>query len=207
MSNELVPYLRAVAEVLGEPWRAATSRRVGEDAALIGPDGGWISVTISSGAAGDRLVLEAWLDSELSPHQPAGTVRPSVTVARARAADAVGKDLARRLIPNVVELIDAARDLAHRRACDAADLSAALAAVGAGFGTAPAAGANTVSVGAYGQPLFATAQVLQPFWRGRQRRVRFNIDASLDHAVALAALVGERAAAERTAPAGSGADH
>ncbi|WP_372667940.1 hypothetical protein [Amycolatopsis kentuckyensis] len=40
MSNELMPYLHAVAEVLGEPWRAATPLCVGEDAALIGPDGG-----------------------------------------------------------------------------------------------------------------------------------------------------------------------
>jgi hypothetical protein len=63
----------------------------------------------------------------------------------------------------------------------------------------PALGATTVSVGAYGQPLFATAQVLQPIWRDRQRRVRFSIDASLDHALALAALVGERA--RSTAPA------
>lgn len=200
MSNELMPYLRAVAEVLGAPWRAVTPRCVGEGAALIGPDGGWISVTVSSGA-GDRLVLEAWLDSELSPHQPTGMIRPSVTVARARPAAAVGNDLARRLIPNVVELIDAARELAHRRACDAADLSNVLAAIGAGFGTTPAAGASTVSVGAYGQPLFATAQVLQPFWRGRQRRVRFSIDATVENALALAALVGERAAADHTAPA------
>ncbi|MFJ7219424.1 hypothetical protein [Amycolatopsis sp. NPDC098790] len=200
MSNDLMPYLRAVAEVIGEPWRAATPRCVGEDAALIGPEGGWISVTVASGAARDRLVLEAWLDSELSPHQPTGMVRPSATVARTRPAAAVGKDLARRLIPNVVELIDAAKDLAHRRACDTADLSNLLAAIGAGFGTTPAAGANTVSVGAYGQPLFATAQVLQPVWRDRQRRVRFSIDATVENALALAALVGQRAAAH-TAPA------
>jgi hypothetical protein len=200
MSNELMPYLRAVADVLGDPWRAVTPRCVGENAALVGPDGGWISVTASSSGPGERLVLEAWLDSELSPHQPTGMIRPSVTVARARPAAAVGKDLARRLIPNVVELIAAARDLAHRRACDAADLSNVLAAIGVAFGTAPTAGASTVSVGAYGQPLFATAQVLQPFWRGRQRRVRFSIDATVENALALAALVGERAAADRTAP-------
>ncbi|WIV60663.1 hypothetical protein [Amycolatopsis nalaikhensis] len=200
MSNNLMPYLRAVADVLGEPWRAATSRCVGEDAALVGPDGGWISVTVSSSGSGERLVLEAWLDSELSPHQPTGMVRPSVTVARARPAAAVGKDVARRLIPDVVELIAAARDLAHRRACDAADLSNVLAAIGAGFGTTPEAGANTVSVGAYGQPLFATAQVLQPIWRSRQRRVRFSIDATVENALALAALVGERAAADRATP-------
>jgi hypothetical protein len=200
MSDDLMQYLRAIAEVLGEPWRAVTSHRVGEEAALIGPDGGWISVTVSYRAERTRLVLEAWLDSELSPHQPTGTVRPSVTVARARPAAAVGKDLARRLIPDVVELIAAARDLAHRRACDAADLSGVLAAVGAGFGTTPAAGANTVSVGAYGQPLFATAQVLQPFWRGRQRRVRFSIDATVENALAVAALVGERAAADHATP-------
>jgi hypothetical protein len=206
MSNELMPYLRAVAEVLGAPWRAVTPRCVGGDAALIGPDGGWISVTSSSGA-GDRLVLEAWLDSELSPHQPTGMVRPSVTVARARPAAAVAKDLTRRLIPNVIELIDAAQDLAHRRACDAADLSNILAAICAGFGTTPAPGASTVSVGAYGQPLFATAQVLQPFWRGRQRRVRFSIDATVENALALAALVGERAAADHTAPAESDTCH
>jgi hypothetical protein len=128
-------------------------------------------------------------------------LRPSVTVARTRPAAAVGKDLARRLIPNVVELIAAARDLAHRRACDAADLSNVLAAIGAAFGTTPAEGASTVSVGAYGQPLFATAQVLQPIWRDRQRRVRFSIDATVENALALATLVGERAAADHTAPA------
>ncbi|WP_370964906.1 hypothetical protein [Amycolatopsis sp. cg9] len=115
-------------------------------------------------------------------------------MARTRPAPAVGKDLARRPIPKVTELIDAARDLAHRRECDAADLSSALAAIGVRFGTAPAAGANTVSIGTYGQPLFATAQVLQPIWRYRQRQVRFRIDASFDHALALAALVGQRAA-------------
>ncbi|WIX85770.1 hypothetical protein [Amycolatopsis sp. DG1A-15b] len=57
-----------------------------------------------------------------------------------------------------------------------------------------------MSVGAYGQPLFATAQVLQPFWRGRQRRVRFSIDATVENALALAALVGERAAADHATP-------
>jgi hypothetical protein len=70
MPNDLMPYLHEVAAALGEPWHAVTPCCVGEDAALIGPDGGWISVTVSSSAAGDRLVLEAWLDSELSPHQP-----------------------------------------------------------------------------------------------------------------------------------------
>ncbi|MEA5367222.1 hypothetical protein VA596_47380 [Amycolatopsis sp., V23-08] len=43
--------------------------------------------------------------------------------------------------------------------------------------------------------------MLQPIWRGRQRRVRFSIDATVENALALAALVGERAAADHTAPA------
>ncbi|MGK3208600.1 hypothetical protein [Amycolatopsis sp. MEPSY49] len=77
-----------------------------------------------------------------------------------------------------------------------------IVAIGAGFGTTPAAGASTVSIGAYGQLLFPTAQVLRPFWRDRQRRVRFSIDATVENALAFAALVGERAAADHTAPTG-----
>ncbi|MFB9686136.1 hypothetical protein [Amycolatopsis plumensis] len=34
--------------------------------------------------------------------------------------------------------------------------------------------------------------MLQPIWRDRQRRVRFSIDARLEHALALAALLGNR---------------
>jgi hypothetical protein len=207
MSNELMPYLREVADVLGQPWRAVTSQCVGEDTALVGPAGGYISVTVEPRKNGDRLLLEAWLAPDLSAHQPTGLVRPSASVARTRPAAAVGKDLSRRLIPKVIELIDAARNLAHRRACDAADLASALAAISERFGTAPSAGANTVSVGAYGQPLFATAQVLQPIWRDRQQRVRLSIDASLDHALALAPLVGERVAAGEAAPTAPAAGH
>ncbi|MET8853488.1 hypothetical protein [Amycolatopsis sp. NPDC004625] len=70
MSDDLMSYLRAVAEVLGEPWRAVTSRRVGEDAALIGPDGGWISVTVSSRAERSRLVLEACWTPNSVPISP-----------------------------------------------------------------------------------------------------------------------------------------
>ncbi len=195
MSNELIHYLREVADALGEPWRATTAHCVGEDAALVGPEGGWVGVTVRPAPGGERLVLETWLSQALSPHQPAGMVRPDVTVARSRPAAKVASDLRRRLIPKVTELIDAARDLAERRRRDAADLSSVLDTIGAAFGVQPRPGAHTVSVGAYGRPLFATAQVLQPLWRDGQHRVRFSIDASTDHALALAELVGHRIAA------------
>ncbi|WP_410626243.1 hypothetical protein [Amycolatopsis sp. cmx-8-4] len=198
MSNELVHYLRDVADALGDRWHATTAHCVGEDAALVGPEGGWVGVTVRSAPRGERLVLETWLSRDLSPHQPAGMVRPDVTVARNRPAAEVASDLRRRLIPKVIELIDAARDLAERRRRDAADLSSVLDAIGTRFGAQHRPGAHTVSVGAYGQPLFATAQVLQPLWRDGQHRVRFSIDASPDHALALAELVGDRMASLTT---------
>ncbi len=205
MSSELVRYLRDVAEALGDPWYATTAHCAWEDAALAGPDGGWVGVTVRSAPRGERLVLQTWLSRDLSPHQPAGMVRPDVTVARSRPATEVASDLRRRLIPKVTELIDAARDLAERRRRDAADLSNVLDAIGTAFGTQPKPGAHTVSVGAYGQPLFATAQVLQPLWRDGQHRVRFSIDASPDHALALAELVGQSIAALNTDAAERGA--
>ncbi|WP_158889055.1 hypothetical protein [Amycolatopsis anabasis] len=192
-TDDLDHYLREVAALLGKPWRGAPPQCTGEDGALVGPQGSWVSVTVDSHPAGDRLVFETWLIDGLAVHQPSGTTRPVVTVARSRPPEQVARDLRRRLLPKVRDLLEGARNLAEQRRRDAHVLRAVLESVAARLGADPKPGAHTVAVGEFGRPLYATAQVLQPTWRSSEHIVRFSIDAAPAHALALAELLGDRA--------------
>ena len=198
-SKDLAPYLADIVATLRKPWRATHPQCVGEDTALVGLDGGYVSVTVDSQHGEGRLVFETWLTEHLAPHQPPGTHRPVVTMARRRLPQAVGKDLRRRLVPAVYEFLDGARELAAQRHRAAQDLDSVLASVASRLGVQPKAGSSTVSVGSFGRPLFATAQVIQPLWRRGEHLVRFSIDAAPEHALVLAQLLGERVSATGSA--------
>ncbi|OXM47508.1 hypothetical protein CFP75_23785 [Amycolatopsis alba DSM 44262] len=143
---------------------------------------------------GNRLVFETWLSSDLRAHQPEGTVRPLVTVSPARPPQDVGKDLLRRLVPRVIRFFGDARDLADRRRRDATDLHSVLESVAAKLGTDVKPNGTSTGIGKFGQPLFATAQVIQPLWRKDEHVVRWSIDTRPDIALALADLLAAQAA-------------
>lgn len=193
-ATALTEYLHDVADVLGPPWRISPPLSTGETAALLGPEGGSVAISLEQRTGGERLVFETWLSSDLTAHQPHGTVRPVVTVARARPPQDVGNDLRRRLLPKVIRFFDDARDLADRRRRDATDLHSVLESVAARLGTDVKPNGTSVGIGRFGQPLFATAQVIRPLWRQGEHVVRWSIDTRPDIALALADLLSAQAA-------------
>lgn len=189
----LTEYLRDVAQVLGPPWHIAPPHSTGELATLSGPEGGSVAVSLEQRTTGQRLVFETWLSSDLRAHQPTGTVRPLVTVSPTRPPHDVGMDLRRRLVPKVIRFFDDTRDLADRRRRDATDLHSVLESVALKLGTDIKPNGKSTGIGRFGQPLFATAQVIQPLWRKGEHVVRWSIDTRPDIALALADLLATQA--------------
>ncbi len=187
-------YLRDFAVVLGPPWHISSPCSTGEVATLSGPVGGSVAISLEQRTGGQRLVFETWLSSDLRPHQPSGTVRPLVTVSPTRPPHDVGMDLRRRLLPKVIRFFGDARDLADRRRRDATDLHSVLESVALKLGTDVKANGKSTGIGEFGQPLFATAQVIQPLWRKGEHVVRWSIDTRPDIALALAGLLATQAA-------------
>ncbi|WP_410585426.1 hypothetical protein [Amycolatopsis sp. lyj-108] len=139
-------------------------------------------------------MFETWLSSDLSAHRPKGAVRPLVTVSPTRPPQDVGKDLRRRLLPKVIQFFGDARNLADRRRRDATDLHSVLESVAIKLGADVKPNAKSAAIGKFGQPLFATAQVIQPLWRQGEHVVRWSIDTRPDIALALADLLATQAA-------------
>ncbi len=158
------------------------------------PEGGFVAIALERRTGGERLVFETWLSSDLSAHRPKGAVRPLVTVSPTRPPQDVGKDLRRRLLPKVIQFFGDARNLADRRRRDATDLHSVLESVAIKLGADVKPNAKSAAIGKFGQPLFATAQVIQPLWRQGEHVVRWSIDTRPDIALALADLLATQAA-------------
>ncbi|MFC9249912.1 hypothetical protein [Amycolatopsis thailandensis] len=200
-ATALGDYLRDVAQVLGPPWHISPPHSTGEVATLSGPEGGSVAISLEQRTSGQRLVFETWLSSDLRAHQPTGTVRPLVTVSPARPPRDVGMDLRRRLVPKVIRFFGDTRDLADRRRRDATDLHSILESIALKLGTDIKPHGKSTGIGRFGQPLFATAQVIQPLWRKGEHVVRWSIDTRPDIAHRLAELLATQAAdANRATP-------
>ncbi|HEY0578625.1 MAG TPA: hypothetical protein VGD73_31360 [Pseudonocardia sp.] len=101
------PWALAVAAELGDRWTAQPGRGNGQSAHLVGPKGARVHVVMGGYQLAGRVELSWRLPPELTEHAPSGTVtNRKITVADSTSPRLVARDITRRLLPGLVELLE-----------------------------------------------------------------------------------------------------
>jgi hypothetical protein len=99
------PWALAVAAELGDQWTARSGN--GQSAHLVGPKGARVHVVMGGYQLAGRVQLSWRLPRELTEHAPNGTVtNRKITVADSTSPRLVARDITRRLLPGLVELLE-----------------------------------------------------------------------------------------------------
>ena len=111
----------ALAARMGQGWRCEVldANTYGIDRArLRGPGGQRVFVRFGGHRNGGRVALSWDIAAELTQHAYGDTIRRAITVAQAKPIDQVAREVTRRLLPGLAELIDVLTERA--RAADQA---------------------------------------------------------------------------------------
>lgn len=199
---DVTAYVHEIATALGTPWQATSARISGTVATLVGPEGVWASVSSERANGSERIVFEGWLPDKLTAHQPQGSSRPITRASLTRKPASVAKSLHSRFLPQLLDLTRRAREISDHRAQRAAQLATLADGLSTAAGPDARHGKDSVSLGQFGAPVYMTARVIEPLWR-KESVVRFSIDATPEHATAIAKLLGtlHRSSARTDRPA------
>jgi len=163
---------REIAAALGDGWKAAPGWYEGptvRDARLIGPEGEEIHVTMPTWppAMAGRLNLSASYGADLRPHMPYNAKRAEITVSQAKSAAVIARDIERRLLPDLRNLLYTLRERKAQSDEYEAGRQTTLAAVlealgGHGEAVTQRHGRETVEarIGRYGNPVHGDLEVM-----------------------------------------------
>lgn len=107
MNGKAITWAKEVAAELGEDWSATPGHwSNGEDAHLTGPDGQKLHVRMGGYQLAGRVAIAWSIERELTKHERyQESSNKSITVSDEKTATAAAKDITRRLLPGLADMV------------------------------------------------------------------------------------------------------